>query len=222
MPKKPHTAAGVTAERSPLTLVAPEPESRRADVERNKAREKAERQKRKRERKGTGNPRGPYHTTGNKCTPARIALICKSVSENGANKAEAAAVGGISPDTLNSWLEMGETDGIEPYISFAKKFRAAELELKMQLKGTITKAALNGDWRAASRTLALRWPEEYNEKVLQQNVLAIDMRAAGEQARSDVYERLMEMARQALPPGDDDYDDADLVVVPEPVPTPDV
>jgi hypothetical protein len=90
--------------------------------------------------------------------------------------AEAAAVAGISRDTLYEWKRRGEAerrriDDGEPaelaedaFLQFADAIRVAEGEAMVEVVGAWYRAALT-DWRAARDLLARRYPREWGGRV---------------------------------------------------------
>ncbi|MGA8641337.1 hypothetical protein [Candidatus Binatus sp.] len=73
----------------------------------------------------------------------------------------AAGLGGVGVETLEKWLERGDT-GVQPYADFADAYRKAELEDE-SAHVAIWRTAAPGDWRAAKEYLGKRYPERWSD-----------------------------------------------------------
>jgi hypothetical protein len=114
-----------------------------------------------------GRPKG----SGIKLTPETQRTILGAVRA-GNFRTVACNLAGIDPDTLAGWIKKGEK-GVEPYASFVKEFRQAELECEVVLVATWKKAAPQ-DWRAAKELLAKRYPERWSDHAARLAVLGPD------------------------------------------------
>jgi hypothetical protein len=107
--------------------------------------------------------------------PAIHAAIVDALKE-GLCKAHAAALGGISAQTLDEWLEAGD-EGREPYAALALEVRHAEADYaraKMREINTASaplpprkkgeKRGGRGDWKAAAWALEKRFPKIYGSR----------------------------------------------------------
>ena len=81
----------------------------------------------------------------------------------GAYQVHAAKAARVSPDSLAKWLRKGRA-GDERYAQFASDCDEAMAQFANRLQGTITKAAIAGDWKAAAWDLERRYPEQYARK----------------------------------------------------------
>jgi hypothetical protein len=96
-----------------------------------------------------------------KHTPTTEDLIIDAVND-GCTLRLAAKAGGISYETLRTWLRAAD-DGDERYVPFAKRFYAAEATGARENFRNIKNAGAS-DWRASAWILEHRYPEEYGTK----------------------------------------------------------
>lgn len=127
--------------------------------------------------------------------PAIIDLI-----RAGINQSRAAEAMGLSRSTVSRWIQRGliEQDriskGLEPeeleapYLDFVQKLLKAEAEAQSALVLSWYKEARAGDWKAAERFLAKRWPQEWGDN----NVVKLEVNAGNP------------VAEPAGPPEDDE------------------
>jgi hypothetical protein len=82
----------------------------------------------------------------------------------GNHRQDAAAYVGLHPRTLRRWLLRGldETEG--PYADFLRAVVEAEARAKITAMGCITKAARDGDWKAAAWWLQKKFPHQFSEQ----------------------------------------------------------
>lgn len=117
-------------------------------------------------------PRGDGGLWKTKLTPALQEKILKNVRLGIFDK-QIAALSGIHYDTLRLWIEKGEVENaVEPYLSFAAKYRAATIEHhELKYLNIIFRAAEGepikknkrpADWQAAKFYLRCRFPKRYN------------------------------------------------------------
>lgn len=92
--------------------------------------------------------------------------------ELGAARTHAAAYGGITLDTLNNWEKK--------YPAFAASMLVAKGVAAVGKLRKITKAADEGDWRAAAWTLEHAFADEYNRQISEQ-------RHSGSLTLADLY-----------------------------------
>ena len=111
-----------------------------------------------------GRPKG----SGIKLTPETQRTILGAVRA-GNFLTVASNLAGIDPDTLAGWIKKGEK-GVEPYASFVKEFRRAEIEGEVTLVA-LWKRAAPEDWRAAKELLAKRYPERWSDHAARLAVL---------------------------------------------------
>jgi transposase len=88
--------------------------------------------------------------------------ICDALSV-GATHRLACEYGGISHETLYTWLHKG-TDGKAPYVEFVDAFTRAQGTAAVGWLAKIEQAASAGDWRAAAWKLEKRYAEGYGKQ----------------------------------------------------------
>lgn len=95
-------------------------------------------------------------------TEERAQRIIEAV-RRGLTYKQAAAYGGISYATLNRWRIRGrdENSGPEEFREFWRQLEQANGEAAFQFLGSISTAAEEGDWKAASWFLERRFPDQW-------------------------------------------------------------
>lgn len=91
-----------------------------------------------------------------KYTPARAEAIIRDL-RLGCTHTAASEANGISLDTFGRWMVR--------YAAFAESVRAAEADAERRMTKTITKAAVEGDWKAAVEYLKRRRNVDWGDKV---------------------------------------------------------
>jgi hypothetical protein len=99
-----------------------------------------------------------------KYSPERAATIAEAI-EKGLTFGLAAALGGISPDTLTVWRRR--------YPDFAERIDAAEAQGAL-VNITKVRDAANDDWRAAAWILEHRHPHQYGKTVTENQLTGKD------------------------------------------------
>lgn len=99
--------------------------------------------------------------TNSKFTTQRRAAIIEAVAK-GHSLTSAAAFGGISKQTLFSWLAKAEKQPDGQYEQFARDLALASAQAADIAVGAI-KAAMPDDWRAAMEFLARRFPDDWSK-----------------------------------------------------------
>jgi transposase len=89
------------------------------------------------------------------------AKICESILE-GLTLADAAALAGVSRQTVNEWRRRGEEEPDSLYGEFSEAFELAKLQSK---KGMIQKLLRHKDPRWTWKLMCNRWPEEFRDRV---------------------------------------------------------
>jgi hypothetical protein len=82
----------------------------------------------------------------------------------GATIEHACDYAGINPDTYYEWMKRGEA-GAPEYSEFSESVTRARGRGIVTDLGTISKAVLAGDWKAAAWRLQHRYPAEYGAKL---------------------------------------------------------
>lgn len=93
-------------------------------------------------------------------TPERQAKIVNAVKA-GAYLETAAAAAGINKVTLHRWLRRGERYPGTIYSAFSEAVHEALAQAEMRDVLTISKAAGDGDWRAAAWRLERKYPKRW-------------------------------------------------------------
>lgn len=103
----------------------------------------------------------------------------------------------IDPDHLDTWLTMGfSAEAVEPYRSFALRYRAAEQLAQLPYIESIQRAAAL-DYRAAIDWLQLRYPDQWGPKATKNQSAGALVPAEGDEvAEAALVEQLFE----AMPP----------------------
>jgi hypothetical protein len=101
----------------------------------------------------------------------------------------AVEAGGIGYTTFQNWLQRGEKyeagDGPErdrPYFDFATAVRQAQAQDALRMQSIITRAAVGGDWKAASWSLEKKYPHAYGQQP--QGGASITIRGGGSSGSS--------------------------------------
>ena len=82
----------------------------------------------------------------------------------GNHRQDAAEYAGIHPATLRRWLLRGFEEQEGPYVAFRKAVLEAEARAKITAMGCITKAARDGDWKAAAWYLQKKYPHQFSNR----------------------------------------------------------
>ncbi len=82
----------------------------------------------------------------------------------GAYKAHAAEAAGVSVDAVDNWIRRGEDSDEEPYTEFAAAMRQAQGEDAVRDVQVISRAATDGDWKAAAWKLERKYPAEFGQR----------------------------------------------------------
>ena len=84
---------------------------------------------------------------------------------SGAYRIDACRAAGIHYNTLLAWEKRGESEGSGEYsgeyIEFLDALRKAEAEAVIRNVEVVTKAAQDGDWRAAAWFLEHKYPDKW-------------------------------------------------------------
>ncbi|MBL9179715.1 MAG: hypothetical protein JNM65_16755 [Verrucomicrobiaceae bacterium] len=92
--------------------------------------------------------------------PTRQAALLEAI-EQGMPLKQAAAVAGMSYDTLNHWQKRGENESAPPeYCQFYQQLRRSQA-IAMQVHVSSICDAAKRDWRAAAWMLERRFPEDF-------------------------------------------------------------
>lgn len=89
------------------------------------------------------------------------ATICRHLRVGGffVHAAEAA---GVSADAAKEWVAKGLA-GDKRYESFALEVRKLRAEDSLRLQSIVTRAAVAGDWKAATWSLERKYPKQYGQ-----------------------------------------------------------
>ena len=90
-----------------------------------------------------------------KYTPETVKRIMQAIG-TGAGYKQAAAYGGISYDTLNTWRQ--------EFSEFSEALKKAEAEALVGRLDVIDDAAINGTWQAAAWWLERKYPDDWGRK----------------------------------------------------------
>jgi hypothetical protein len=80
---------------------------------------------------------------------------------SGGYRIDACRAAGIHYNTLLAWEKRGESEGSGEYLEFLDALRRAEAEAVITNIDVITKAAQDGDWRAAAWFLEHKYPDKW-------------------------------------------------------------
>lgn len=121
---------------------------------------------------------------------ARKGSTIIELMKGGMTPTRAAEVAEVSRNTVGNWIKRGLTeqrrieDGAEPdpqekiYMDFALGALKAESEAQAGLVLAWFREARQGDWKAAERFLAKRWPQEWGDN----NTVKLEVSAMGIQS----------------------------------------
>jgi hypothetical protein len=84
-----------------------------------------------------------------------MATILKALSI-GATYKDSAEAAGVDYASFNSWMKRGEADGAGKFYKFFQAVRRTEAETRVKFVSVITKAASDGEWKAALEYLKRR------------------------------------------------------------------
>jgi len=82
----------------------------------------------------------------------------------GNHRQDAAAYAGIDATTFRRWLIRGLQEKEGPHAEFRQAVLEAEARAKITAMGCITKAARDGDWKAAAWWLQKLFPHQFSEQ----------------------------------------------------------
>jgi hypothetical protein len=106
---------------------------------------------------------------------------------------------GLDPDVLDTWLEMGLSSGaVEPYRTFALRYRAAEQAAQLPFIKSIQAAAVV-DYKAALAWLQVRYPDQWGVKATKNSSAGVLKPSSGdEEAEAAMVDQLLEASPPAL------------------------
>ena len=141
------------------------------------------------------------HQNAMEAADVRMTLVARTgatiieLMKGGLTPNRAAEVAEISKATVATWIKRGLTEqrniesGKDPdpnekiYMDFALGALKAESEAQSGLVLAWFREARQGDWKAAERFLAKRWPQEWGDN----NTVKLEVSALGMQADSSVH-----------------------------------
>lgn len=128
-----------------------------------------------------------------KLTPAIHSQIVSYIAA-GAYVKHAAESAGISHHAASLWLSKGKT-GEEPYAAFYRDVQAAKAKDAVRDVQIISKAGVDGDWKAAAWKLERKHPKLFGQRhqieLSVQNEQVEFLRFVESQLGTDVYVRLL-------------------------------
>ncbi len=98
-----------------------------------------------------------------KLTPKIQERIIQAISLGNYRK-DAAAFAGVDPATVHRWMVRGANEPQSEYGTFRRAVQEAEARSKVAAMGCVTKAARDGDWKAASWWLSRKYPHQYSDR----------------------------------------------------------
>ena len=100
-----------------------------------------------------------------KLTADTQAQIVKAIRA-GATYKDAAESAGVAYITFNGWMQRGERGHKHDqlYVEFSNAVTQAQAEVKIKFTAVLTRAAQEGDWRAALEYLRRRDPDNWSER----------------------------------------------------------
>lgn len=95
-----------------------------------------------------------------KLTPERQTKILNAIRA-GAYMETAAAAAGVNKETLYAWLKRGNVEPESIYSAFVEAVHEAQASAELRDVLTLSKAAADGDWRAAAWRLERKFPKRW-------------------------------------------------------------
>lgn len=95
-----------------------------------------------------------------KLTPERQTKILNAIRA-GAYMETAAAAAGVNKETLYAWLKRGNVEPDSIYSAFVEAVHEAQASAELRDVLTLSKAAADGDWRAAAWRLERKFPKRW-------------------------------------------------------------
>lgn len=105
----------------------------------------------------------------------RLGPVINDLIRAGMTPSRAAEAAGLGKSTVSGWIKRGMTEQMhienggepnpseKPYLTFVEGMVKAEAEAMGGLVLSWFKEARQGDWKAAERFLARRWPQEWGD-----------------------------------------------------------
>jgi len=110
--------------------------------------------------KGSVKKKGPGQPT--KCTPEVQERVVQAL-RGGNYRDTSAAYGGITYDTFSNWMQWGEQDQREPYLSFFLACKKAETEAEIEAVSQVRLASRNPkNWAASMTWLERRYQRKWS------------------------------------------------------------
>lgn len=92
--------------------------------------------------------------------------ICTVLRNTGCSMKDAAIKVGIAESTFHNRMALGEGDDADDADRlFSERVRKAQVDGKLMDLGTVSKAAMGGDWRAAAWRLERKFPNEFGPRI---------------------------------------------------------
>lgn len=95
-----------------------------------------------------------------KLTPERQTKILNAIRA-GAYMETAAAAAGVNKETLYAWLKRGNVEPESIFGAFVEAVHEAQASAELRDVLTLSKAAADGDWRAAAWRLERKFPKRW-------------------------------------------------------------
>jgi hypothetical protein len=95
-----------------------------------------------------------------KLTESRMEKLIEAL-RSGSYRIDACRAAGVHYNTLLAWEKKGESRTSGEYVEFLEALRRAEAEAVVSSVEVITKAATDGDWRAAAWFLEHKYPNNW-------------------------------------------------------------
>jgi len=95
-----------------------------------------------------------------KLTESRMEKLIEAL-RSGNYRIDACRAAGIHYNTLLAWEKKGESESSGEYVEFLDALWRAEAEAVIKNVDVITKAAQDGDWRAAAWFLEHKYPDKW-------------------------------------------------------------
>jgi hypothetical protein len=99
-----------------------------------------------------------------KLTPEIQEIILKAI-DIGATYKDAAEAAGINYDTFNNWMKRGAKASSGEFFEFFGAVSRSQASARLKYLSVITKAAMDGDWRAALEYLKRRDREHWGDNL---------------------------------------------------------